>query len=124
MAEASRATVMSAVSRTLPSLISALTYGWRGSVSSPFGSLRGHDVAVELDLDSARDDDGLLTDSAHIFLPDLTEDFAADFLLFGFAIRHDALRSGEDRHREAAAHARDRVLYEPGTRAGRASTRA
>ena len=39
MAEASRAALMSAVRMTLPSLISALTYGWRGSLSSPFGPL-------------------------------------------------------------------------------------
>src|ERR1700722_20152744 len=96
MAEASRAAAMSAVRRTLPSLISALTYGWRGSVSSPLGPLAVTTLPSNLTWTPVGMTTGCLPIRLIFFLPDLAEDFAADFLLFGFAVRHDALRSRED----------------------------
>src|SRR5579872_2994247 len=51
-------------------------------------------------------------------LPDVAEDFSADALLARVAIRHDAVRRGEDRDAETAKHARHLLLAAVDPQAG------
>src|SRR6476660_5180606 len=66
-------------------------------------------LVTDVDFDTGRQRNGLLTNSRHetSFLPDPTQEFAADALLTSIAAGHHTTRSREDIHTKTAENTRD-----------------
>src|SRR5690606_25055587 len=88
------------------------------------GPLGGDRLACRRDLDGGGNLDGRISDTRHGFcpfcpLPNAADEFPADALLPGRAVRHHSSRSADDHDAEAVADLRDvsnfRVAALPGT---------